>query len=125
MFNFHRLPEILTYWQNKGWITKNYHNVYLAEPGFGTSSDYRYMPIHWKYNVKEVIERFLENSQMHIKNRFLFDTANSLVKAMMDFSDNEKIIENRTHVMDDIKQHDVYRKAKFIDVFPELGFLNE
>ena len=125
MFNFHRLPEILTYWQNKGWITENYHNVYLAEPGYGTKSDYRYMPMHWKHNVKEIVERFLEDSQMHIVNRFLFDLATSLVKAMMDFNDNEKIMRNRTQVIDDIKRHDVYRKAKFIDIFPELEFLNE
>ena len=125
MFNFHRLPEILTYWQNKGWITKNYHNVYLAEPGYGTSSDYRYMPMEWKKYVKEVIESFLEETQMDVKNRILFDTANSLIKSMLEFNDEIKMLENRTHVIDDIKLHNVYRKVKFIDVFPELEFLNE
>jgi len=123
MFNFHRLPEILTYWQNKGWITKNYHNVYLAEPGFGTKSDYRYMPIEWKNYVKEVIENFLEQSQMHIKNRFLFDTANSLVKTMINFTDNAVILNNIKEVTEDINLHDKYRKVKFGDVFSELNFL--
>jgi len=125
MFNFHRLPEIITHWQNKGWITKNFHNVYLAEPGHGTSSDYRYMPMKWKQHVKEVMECFLEETQMHIKNRFLFDTATSLIKTMIEFNDEIKIRENITCVMDDIKRHDVYRKVKFIDIFPELEFLNE
>ena len=125
MFNFHRLPEILTCWQDEGWITKNYHNVYLAEPGFGTNSDYRYMPMKWKKYVKETIESFLEETQMHMKNRFLFDTVNSLIKSMLEFDNEIKMLENRTQVIDDIKLHNTYRKVKFIDVFPELGFLNE
>ena len=83
------------------------------------------MPMEWKKYVKETVESFLEETQMHEKNRFLFDTANSLVKTMIEFNDEIKILENRTQVMNDIKQHDVYRKAKFIDIFPELGFLNE
>ena len=125
MFNFHRLPEILTCWQDKGWITKNYHNVYLAEPGFGTNSDYRYMPMEWKRYVKETIESFLEETHMDRRNRFLFDTANSLTKSMLEFDNEIKMLENRTQVIDDIKLHNTYRKVKFIDVFPELGFLNE
>tara|TARA_B100000809_G_scaffold81555_1_gene79850 strand:- start:89 stop:676 length:588 start_codon:yes stop_codon:yes gene_type:complete len=123
MFNFHRLPEILTYWQNKGWITKNYSSVYLAEPGFDTRSDFRYLPTSWKYNIKEIIENFLEQSQMDRKNRFIYDTANSLVKAMIDFNDEVVILNNMNQVIDDINLHDKYRKVKFSDVFPELNFL--
>jgi len=83
------------------------------------------MPMKWKQHVKEVMECFLEETQMHIKNRFLFDTATSLIKTMIEFNDEIKIRENITCVMDDIKRHDVYRKVKFIDIFPELEFLNE
>jgi len=123
MFNFHRLPEILTYWQNKGWITENYHNVYLAEPGFNTRSDFRYLPTSWKYNIKEIIENFLQQSQMDRKNRFVYDTANSLVKAMIDFDNDVDILNNMSQVIEDINLHDKYRKVKFSDVFPELNFL--
>ena len=125
MFNFHRLPEIITYWQDKGWITKNFHNVYLAEPGYGTSSDYRYMPMEWKQHVKKVVESFLEETQMHMKNIFLFNTANSLIKSMLEFDDEIKIVNNIKQVAEDISLHDRYRKVKFSDAFPELEFLNE
>ena len=125
MFNFHRLPEILTYWQNKGWITKNYHNVYLAEPGFGTKSDYRYLPMDFKLQIKEKVENFLEEQALIVKNRPLHDIIVSLIKSMIEFNDEVVISENMNQVIEDICLHNKYRKVKFIDIFPELEFLNE
>ena len=61
---------------------------------------------------------------MYVKNRFLFDTANSLVKAMIDFNDEVIVSKHMNQVIEDVSLHDKYRKAEFGDIFPELDFLN-
>ena len=60
-----------------------------------------------------------------MKNIFLFNTANSLIKSMVEFDDEIKIVNNIKQVAEDISLHDRYRKVKFSDAFPELEFLNE
>ena len=81
--------------------------------------------MEWKQHVKKVVESFLEETQMHMKNIFLFNTANSLIKSMLEFDDEIKIVNNIKQVAEDISLHDRYRKVKFSDAFPELEFLNE
>jgi len=124
MFNFYRLPEMLTYWQNKGWIDKNFKNVLPAEPGYGTRSDFRYLPMDFKLKIKEKVENFLKKQALIAKNRYLYDTIISLIKSMIEFNDEVIISENINQVMEDINLHNKYRKAKFGDIFPELDFLN-
>ena len=44
---------------------------------------------------------------------------------MIEFNDEFIIIQNRNQVIEDISLHNKYRKVKFIDIFPELDFLND
>jgi len=124
MFNFYRLPDMLMYWQNKGWISKNFKNVLPAEPGHGTNSDFKYLPMNFKLQIKEKVENFLEEQILIVKNRPLHDTIVSLIKSMIEFNNEVVVNEHMNKVIEDINLHNKYRKAKFGDIFPELDFLN-
>ena len=96
-----------------------------AEPGYGTPSDFKYLPMDFKLQIKQKVENFLEKHVIIVKNRYLHDTIVSLIKSMIEFNDEFIIIQNRNQVIEDISLHNKYRKVKFIDIFPELDFLND
>jgi len=123
VFNFHRLPEMLLYWQSRGWIDKHFNIVLPAEPGFGTNADFKFLPHEFKLQTKEKLEKFMKDEVLIIRNELLFNTISSLITSMIDYNENSNSIRSLEQVSWDINLHDSVRKSQFNDIFPELNFL--